>query len=141
MMRTSALILSLAGLASAFVPAMTRGFRAAKPLAAIALPPLPYDYDALEPHLGKQVTVLPCCPLFALRGYDCDTEFGFFANLDSRDPPRQAPCQVRERGQPDDRRHRDGERRLRDHRHEGAQGRQPGVYAKGLPGAALMCFG
>jgi len=53
-MRTSALILSLAGLASAFVPAMTRGFRAAKPLAAIALPPLPYDYDALEPHLGKQ---------------------------------------------------------------------------------------
>mmetsp|Transcript_65922 Transcript_65922/g.148769 ORF Transcript_65922/g.148769 Transcript_65922/m.148769 type:complete len:232 (-) Transcript_65922:171-866(-) len=54
MMRTSALILSLAGLASAFVPAMTRGFRAAKPLAAIALPPLPYDYDALEPHLGKQ---------------------------------------------------------------------------------------
>jgi len=48
--------ISLLGFAHAFVPAaVTRAFRPAlSPLTAISLPDLPYEYTALEPHLGKQ---------------------------------------------------------------------------------------
>ena len=46
---------------------------------------------------------------------------------DARVSPRQAPRQVRQRGQPDDRGHRDGARRLRHHRPQVPQGAHPRV--------------
>merc|ERR1719276_532776 len=46
------------GLANAFVPFPGQGLSLVSPrskqLAAVSLPPLPYEYTALEPHIGKQ---------------------------------------------------------------------------------------
>jgi len=52
MSKVAVVAASLLGLAHAFVPG--RVFRPVAQLAAISLPDLPYEYTALEPHLGKQ---------------------------------------------------------------------------------------
>mmetsp|Transcript_19834 Transcript_19834/g.40754 ORF Transcript_19834/g.40754 Transcript_19834/m.40754 type:complete len:236 (+) Transcript_19834:15-722(+) len=57
MSKVTAVGLALVGLTNAFVPFVAQGrgvLPRAKPLAAVSLPPLPYEYTALEPFIGKQ---------------------------------------------------------------------------------------
>jgi len=84
----------------------------------IELAPLPYDYTALEPKIGKRVSYLDvlmrhlvlCCARGKIRDpprnrRGCLLTLAILASSNAADPgdsPRQASRKVRQRGQPDD---------------------------------------